>query len=198
MKYIISFAIGFGFGIIPFSYLIGRLKGIDLKEVGSGNIGATNLGRSFGLPFFLLGFVLDGLKGLIPIFLARSFLLPAAMAGLGAILGHMFNPFFQLRGGKGVATTIGVALGLVPYAFIISLIAWLIVYFTTYLVSFASITLVVILPLTALVLHEGQILDRILVLVIGLFVIFGHRSNIKKLLSRQEPRTVLWKKKRLQ
>ncbi|KPJ74572.1 hypothetical protein AMJ52_00145 [candidate division TA06 bacterium DG_78] len=189
-----SFFIGFFFGVIPFSYIIARIKGIDLKAVGSGNIGATNLGRTLGLPFFFLGFILDGLKGLTPVLLAKGLTLSAAVAGAGAILGHIFNPLFHFRGGKGISTTIGVAIGLTPVTFIISLVIWVIIYLSTYLVSFASMIFAIALPLIALVIHEGQNIDRILLLVIALVVIFAHRMNIKRLIKKEEPKTIFWKK----
>jgi glycerol-3-phosphate acyltransferase PlsY len=192
--YTISFFIGFFFGMIPFSYLIARIKGIDLKTVGSGNIGATNLGRSLGLSFFLLGFILDGLKGLTPVLLARGLTLSAAVAGAGAICGHIFNPLFHWRGGKGVSTTIGVAIGLTPIAFVLSLIVWIVIYMSTYLVSFASVIFVIVLPLSAFIMHEGQTIDRLLLLVIALVVIFTHRTNMKRLLKKEEPKTIFWKK----
>lgn len=195
MHYIISFIIGFCFGIIPFSYIIGRIKGIDLRNTGSGNIGATNLGRSLGFPFFAAGFILDGLKGLIPVVLARSFAFPAALAGAGAILGHIFNPFFGFRGGKGIATTIGVAIALMPQSFPIALGVWIVVYFVTYFVSLASIGFACVLPLVAVILHEGQSLDRLFFVLIALFVIYAHRSNIKRLLNNSEPKTILWRKR---
>ena len=125
MTIIIAFIIGAFFGMIPFSYCIGRIKGVDITRTGSGNIGATNLGRTCGFAYFILGFVLDAVKGLIPVLLARTFMWPGIAAGLGAILGHVFNPFFRFRGGKGVSTTIGVTLGLVPLSFAISLAAWI-------------------------------------------------------------------------
>jgi glycerol-3-phosphate acyltransferase PlsY len=187
--------IGVLFGMIPFSYIIGRIKGIDLKEIGSKNIGATNLGRTFGLPFFILGFVLDGLKGLVPVLIIRSFAYPAAIAGAGAILGHIFNPFFGFRGGKGVSTTIGAAIGLVPKSFLLSLILWVVIYFTTYIVSLASLGFAIILPLAALMIKEATALDRIFIIIIAVLVVYAHRSNIGRLLNKQEPKTIIWKKR---
>ncbi len=195
MHYIISFIIGFGFGIIPFSYILARIKGINLKEVGSGNIGASNLGRFLGFPFFILGFVLDGLKGLVPILLVKSFYYPTALAGAGAILGHIFNPFFRFRGGKGVSTTIGVAIGLMPKSFVISLAAWIIVYLTTYIIALASISFAVTLPIITTILQEAELIDRIFILIMALLIIYAHRSNIKRIIKKEEPRTILWRKK---
>lgn len=190
----IAFVIGFGCGMIPFSYMLARIKGIDLRQVGSGNIGATNLGRFLGPSFFILGFVLDGLKGLVPVLLVKSLYYPAALAGAGALLGHIFNPLFKFHGGKGVSTTIGVAIGLVPKSFLISLACWIIVYLTTYIVALASISFAVVLPIITMVLHESTLLDRILIIIMALLIVYAHRSNIRRLLKKEEPRIVLWKK----
>ncbi len=194
IEYALAFIIGFAFGIIPFSYMIARVKGIDLTKVGSGNIGATNLGRFLGPPFFVLGFVLDGLKGLVPVLLVKSSYYPAAMTGAGAILGHIFNPFFRFQGGKGVSTTIGVAIGLVPKSFIISLAGWIVVYLLTYIVALASISFAVALPIVTFVLHESALLDRILIIIMALLIVYAHHSNIKRLLNKEEPKIVLWRR----
>jgi len=195
MAYIISFLIGFLFGIIPFSYMLGLLRGIDLRKVGSGNIGATNLGRTLGLPFFAAGFVLDALKGIVPVLLAHALFGFGTLAGAGAILGHVLNPFFGFRGGKGVATTIGVAIALATKSFALSLGIWLIIYLSTLLVSLASLSFAVSLPLFTYILKEGTHWDRVLFTLIAIMVIYAHRSNIKRLLKRSEPKTILWRKK---
>ena len=195
IKDAVALIIGFIFGMIPFSYLLGRIKGVDLKSFGSGNIGATNLGRALGMPFFIAGFILDGLKGLIPVLLAHSFAAPGAFAGAGAILGHIFNPFFSFKGGKGVSTTIGVTIGLVPKSFLVSFIIWIILYFTTFIVSLCSLAFAVLISPVAFLLNEGTITDRIFIIIIALLVIYAHRSNIKRLLHKEEPKTIFWKKK---
>ncbi len=194
IPYILPLLIGFGFGTIPFSYLIGRAKGINLREIGSGNIGATNLGRALGLKFFLLGFILDALKGVVPILIVSSLSYEPALAGLTAILGHIFNPFFRMRGGKGVATTLGVVVILFPRAFLGALIFWLLVYLTTYLVSLASISTAVLLPVIVILLRLGSVSDRILLIIIAVSVIYAHRQNIKRLINGREPKTILWRK----
>ncbi len=195
MTIILAFIIGAVFGMIPFSYIIGRIKGVDITQTGSGNIGATNLGRTCGFGYFILGFVLDALKGLIPVLLAKAFLWPGIAAGLGAILGHVFNPFFRFRGGKGVSTTIGVTLGLVPLSFAISLAAWILVYLLTFIVSMASLGLALVLPITAFVLKEGSMLDRIFIILVSLLIIFAHRANIGRIIKKQEPKTIFWRRK---
>jgi glycerol-3-phosphate acyltransferase PlsY len=195
MNYFIPFIIGILFGAIPFSYLLGRIKGIDLKKVGSGNIGATNLGRQAGLLFFILGFILDGLKGLLPVLIADKMGFTSSFAGAGAILGHIFNPLFKFRGGKGVATTIGVSIGLVPRSFLLSLGVWILVYLITYIVALASISFAVFLPVISFIIKEACLSDRIFLIIMGVLIIYAHRSNIKRLLKKEEPRYILWRRK---
>jgi glycerol-3-phosphate acyltransferase PlsY len=191
---IVTFLLGACFGVIPFSYLIGRIRGINLKSTGSGNIGATNLGRTLGLPFFICGLVLDGLKGFVPVILAQSFAYPAACAGAGAILGHIFNPFFMFRGGKGVSTTIGVALALMPRSFVIALVVWAVAYFITNIVSLASLAFAIALALVSVIIVEATLFDRIFIIIVAVFIVVAHRSNIKRLLKGQEPKTNIWRK----
>ncbi len=195
MDYVLPFIIGFVFGIIPFSYILGKMKGLDLKKVGSGNIGATNLGREAGLPFFVLGFILDGLKGLIPVLLTRNLGYLTALAGAGAILGHIFNPLFKFSGGKGVSTTIGVAIGIVPKSFLISLAVWVVVYLSTFIVALASIGFAVALPIFGFVMNEATLTDRIFMVTMAGFIIYAHRSNIKRILKKEEAKFILWTRK---
>jgi glycerol-3-phosphate acyltransferase PlsY len=191
---IIAFVIGTCFGVIPFSYLIAQMRGTNLRRIGSGNIGATNLGRAMGLPFFIIGLVLDGLKGFVPVILAQNLAYPGACAGAGAILGHIFNPFFTFRGGKGVSTTIGVACALVPRSFSIALAVWVVAYITTTTVSLASLVCVASLVLVSFILAEATLLDRVFIVVMAAFIVIAHRSNIKRLLSGHEPKTKIWTK----
>ncbi|MGB9720824.1 MAG: glycerol-3-phosphate acyltransferase [bacterium] len=194
-RILFSFVIGVLFGTIPFSYLLGIIKGVDLKKTGSGNIGATNLGRSLGIVYFIIGFMLDGLKGLVPVLIAQHCDFIPGFAGAGAILAHIFNPIFAFKGGKGVSTTIGVALGIVPKPFLISIIVWLIIYLTTFFVSLASISLAIVLPVTTFLVGDTGTSERILILIIGILIIFSHRSNIKRLFNKTEPKTFFWGKK---
>ncbi|KPK73696.1 hypothetical protein AMJ87_00800 [candidate division WOR_3 bacterium SM23_60] len=191
---IIAFVVGACFGVIPFSYLIAQISGKNLRRIGSGNIGATNLGRAMGLPFFIIGFILDGLKGFVPVILAQGLAYPGACAGAGAILGHILNPFFAFRGGKGVSTTIGVAIALMPRSFTIAMAVWIAVYLVTNIVSLASLAFALSLVLVCFILAEATLFDRIFIIVMTLFIIIGHRSNIKRLLNGQEPKTKIWRK----
>jgi len=195
IKYFLSFLVGLVFGIIPFSYMLGALRGLDIRKSGSGNIGATNLGRTLGPIFFVLGFLLDASKGVIPVLLSQSLFGIGTLAGAGAILGHIFNPFFGFRGGKGVATTIGVAVSLAARSFALSLGIWLLVYLATMIVSLASLCFAVALPLMAFILRDGSTADRLLFVLVSIMVFFAHRHNIERLIQRKEPRTILWRRK---
>ena len=195
VAYILSFLLGLVFGMIPFSYIIGILRGVDLRKTGSGNIGATNLGRELGFSFFIIGFILDALKGIIPVMLSHSLFATGTLAGAGAIVGHVFNPFFGFRGGKGVATTIGVAIALLTRSFALALGVWLVVYLLTFFVSLASISFAVALPVFALLLGDGAAGDRFLFIIIAVLIIYAHRTNIARLVNRKEPKTVIWRRK---
>lgn len=195
IPYLLAFLLGAVYGMVPFSFLLGLSRGKDIRKIGSGNIGATNLYRALGPVYFIIGFILDGVKGLIPVLLARAWGWPAALAAAGAILGHVFNPFFKFRGGKGVSTIIGAALGLTVKSFLIGLGSWLLVYLISFFVSLASVILAVVLPVAAFALSEGTLLDRILIALLGLLIVFAHRGNIRRIFRGEEPRTVLWKKK---
>ena len=193
--HVLSFLIGFAFGLIPFSYIIGLLRGVDLRKVGSGNIGATNLGRTLGFAYFTVGFLLDAVKGIVPVLLSLSLFHTGTLAGAGAILGHIFNPFFGFRGGKGVATTIGVAAALMTKSFALAIGIWIVIYLTTFIVSLASLCFAVALPILSLVFNEGSIGDRVFFIVIAIAVIYAHRTNIHRMLKGEEKKTVLWRRR---
>lgn len=195
LRIIASLGFGYAAGMIPFAYLIGRLKGVDIRTTGSGNIGATNLGRNLGLPYFLAGFVLDALKGLGPVLAAPLLQLIPGGVGAGAILGHIFNPLFGFRGGKGVSTTIGVALGLVPLSFVAGIGVWVIIYLTTFWVSLASIGFALVIAVATWFVPGIEPGVRIFIAVLAALVIAAHHSNIKRILTGTERRTVLWNKR---
>lgn len=191
-------------GSIPFALLIGFAHGVDVRQHGSGNIGATNVGRVVGKKWGYLCLVLDVLKGLIPTavsghFLVRTFPTDQALVywlltGLAAVLGHVFPVYLGFRGGKGVATTIGVSLGIFPHFTIPILLAvagYAAVRFTTGIVALGSLTMAVLFPvcLHVYLARQGLLLASHwpLVLVawlLALLIIVRHASNIRNLLSR--------------
>jgi glycerol-3-phosphate acyltransferase PlsY len=185
--YFIFFALGFLAGSIPFGYLIGRLKQIDIRNFGSGNIGFTNVYRALGIKYALPVFILDFLKGALPVvFLkSKSFEL-AVFAGLGAIWGHIFTPWLKFRGGKGVATTIGVSSFLIPKALFFGLAIYVIILFIFRYVSLASLSFAFLLPFLVWYFYPQEKLILIISCVVGILIIIRHQGNIVRLLRKKE------------
>lgn len=192
-------------GSIPFGYLVAKaVRGIDIREHGSKNIGATNVGRVMGLKWFFVVFVLDFLKAAIPVSLLAYGYLPglipdgwlqsavAALAGLAILIGNMFPVYLQFRGGKGAATGTGVMLPLAPIPLLVALGVFLITFLVTRYVSLGSILAAVALVATQLGLHraeafQGEAAPVTWLCIIGAaLVIFRHRTNIVRLLQGTE------------
>jgi acyl phosphate:glycerol-3-phosphate acyltransferase len=180
-------------GAIPTSYLVGRAaRGIDLRQHGSGNLGATNAFRVLGWRLALPVFILDIFKGWAPVFffphLAGVPMVPWALAfGVAAIVGHVFSIYVGWRGGKGVATGAGVFLALAPWAVLVCLLLWGGVVAATRIVSLASILAALVLPI-AVLLTQGTGAVLWVALCLGLFVVFAHRANIRRLVRGEESR----------
>src|SRR5438552_11790103 len=182
-------------GAVPFGYLIARSRGVDIFHAGSGNIGATNVGRVLGRKFGLFVFVLDFLKGAVPVALTRHFLpdVPwaAVAAGLAAFVGHLFPVYLRFRGGKGVATGAGVVTVLVPGPTLGALLAWLLVVSVSRYVSLASLAAVAALCVLRLLLttepfQRDNLTLTIFCFVAAALVVLRHRSNIARLLRGNE------------
>jgi len=188
-------------GSIPFGLLIAKAHGKDLRSIGSGNIGATNVSRALGRKWAYVCFVLDVLKGLIPMLATMLIAEPDSVltlwlwlaVGCAAILGHIFPIYVKFKGGKGVATSFGVALGLWPYYTICVLFAavvWVVVVLIWRYVSLASIAASVTFPLVlaaAIILTPGWDFGNlwpvlIAAVAIPVMVIIRHRENVKRLL----------------
>ena len=195
-------------GAIPFGLLIGRLNGVDIRTVGSKNIGATNVFRSVGKGWGVLTFVLDAAKGLVPALVfpllgtAAQPALPGLanyfglLCGVAAILGHSFPVYLQFKGGKGVATSAGVLLGVAPAAVGISVLGWLVMFVTTRYVSVASIVAALLVPTAGWWLYRAQGLVLPIVLtLLSLLVVFRHKANIQRLLAGTEHRFLFRKGK---
>lgn len=190
-------------GSIPFGYLAGRLGGIDIRHVGSGNVGATNvvrvLGKIYGYPVFAL----DVLKGFAAVKISMSMTpgpppewnsaeIVGILAGMSSVLGHLYPPWLSFKGGKGVATAGGVLLALMPIATLIGAAIWIIVFWLTRYVSMASITAAVLLPIVILVVSwQDQNRKKPLVYssaCVAALVVWRHRSNLSRLMRGTEPR----------
>jgi acyl phosphate:glycerol-3-phosphate acyltransferase len=204
-------------GSVPFGLIVGLSKGVDPRKAGSGNIGATNLGRLLGGKFFALTFTLDLLKGLAPTLAAsiivyrgqertggqfgtEIYLLWLAVA-LAAILGHMFSLFLKFRGGKGISTSVGIMLGIFPDFTIaagVLVVVFLVVFFTSRIISLASMIGAGAFPIAyaggALARGQSVLGERwpllAFAVVVAALVLWKHRANIKRLRAGTEPKFV--------
>lgn len=219
--------LAFLLGSIPFGLIIAKAKGIDIRQHGSGNIGATNVLRIVGKKYGITCLILDALKGFIPVALATNLIqidgraiqvplglpdswalfLPAAEAvkgqtvhiltALAAVLGHNYSPWVGFKGGKGIATSAGVLLALMPFAVLLLIVVFLIVFLATRYVSLASMVAAAVLPVMTLwgSWHHGRIQDGTwnkplfaFSVVIAALAIWKHRANIRRLLDGTENR----------
>ena len=185
---LLSFIIAYVCGSIPTGELIGRRLGIAVRETGSGNIGATNLARTAGKTAGILTLVGDVAKGLIPV-------LAVGLLGLGetvqaatavaVVVGHMFSIFLGFSGGKGIATGFGALLGLAPLATLLALVAFIIIFAASRIVSLASVaTALITPPLLAVLAYPRPSLLAVSLLV--LLIIVRHRDNMRRLWKGQE------------
>jgi glycerol-3-phosphate acyltransferase PlsY len=173
------------FGALPFSYLIVRIaKRTDIREAGSGNVGATNATRVAGRIYGALAFALDFGKGALVAYLAVRWALPFWLAGF-AVIGHDWSPWLNFQGGKGVATSLGLTAIVSWPALLITMGIWLLTMVLCQIVSLASIIALLLAPLT--LLPFGSSLENILLLVgLGLLSLWRHQGNIVRLIKGEE------------
>ena len=185
-------------GGVPFALVVVRVcKGVDVRSIGSGNVGATNASRAFGrglprLLAFVAIYLLDAGKGFFAVFLGPDWfaagsggMLAPVLLGASAILGHVFSPLLGFRGGKGVATATGVLLALDWRVALLSIGAFLVVRLCTGQVFLGSLVLGLVLPVAAVVLHGGEAFvswlpGTVLCTVLAAFLFWTHRSNLQK------------------
>jgi glycerol-3-phosphate acyltransferase PlsY len=184
-------------GAVPFGLLIARWRaGIDIRQHGSGNVGATNVVRVLGKPAGYLAFGCDVFKGLVPVLIAKALQLPAGFdlplaCGIAAIAGHVFPVYLRFRGGKGVATTFGAFLGLAPLATLITGAVWLVLFKLTRVVAVASLGLALAFPLSIYLVDPEEALDEnrgifVTSIVLATLIILRHRANISRLFKGEE------------
>ncbi|HAM51085.1 MAG TPA: acyl-phosphate glycerol 3-phosphate acyltransferase [Nitrospiraceae bacterium] len=180
--------LSFLMGSVPFGYLTAKMKGVSLREVGSGNIGATNVLRSVGKLPAILTLVGDIGKGTLAVVVARHALNDPFMegiVGLSAIAGHNFSIFLRFKGGKGVATSIGVLLAYSPRVALITIVLWvMVVYFTKYS-SLGALFAFVVLPLT-MYLFDPVKAKVLISVIMTLLLILKHADNIQRLIRGTE------------
>ncbi|MBM3323014.1 glycerol-3-phosphate 1-O-acyltransferase PlsY [candidate division WOR-3 bacterium] len=188
----LSFLVGALSGSVPFGLFAGRLAGTDIRQRGSGNIGFTNVQRTVGWKWAVPVLMLDIAKGIAPVFAASRLGLEPVAAGLGAVLGHVFTPWLGFRGGKGVATTFGVAAILCPRSFWPDLGLYLLLLLLTGFVSVSSLSFAATLPLLTAVFYAGHLSLLVFALVVSVVIVLRHVANIRRLAARTEPRLGLW------
>jgi glycerol-3-phosphate acyltransferase PlsY len=204
--YVFTAIAGYLLGSIPTGYLVGKAKGIDLRTIGSGNIGATNVFRTLGKALGILVLVIDGLKGYaacawLPDMVfgyltqkhgphdAGFYDVLRIAGGLSAVLGHNYTCWLKFKGGKGIATSAGMLAALVPVAFIIILAIWIVIFAVTRYVSVASIAGSAALPFAAYFTNNSGTIVLVTAFMAALAV-YKHRSNIQRLLNGTESRFV--------
>jgi glycerol-3-phosphate acyltransferase PlsY len=188
-------------GSVPAGYIAGRFAGVDIRRVGSGNIGATNVLRVLGKPYGYAVFLFDFFKGVGAVWVSISIInaahpgnqeseLVGIMAGVSCVLGHTYPVWLGFKGGKGVATSAGVLFGLMPAAALTVLAVWFVTFQATKYVSVASIVAAVALPVTAAVMVHFEKAGVPLVYFsagLAVVIVWRHRSNVSRLIKGTEP-----------
>ena len=187
--------LAFFVGATPFGFLAGKMKGIDIRDHGSGNIGETNVLRTLGKPIGITVLVLDIFKGMIPVIIAKSVSDSSSLhiaTAITAILGHNYTFWLKFKGGKGIATTAGAVIPILTIPILVAIATWLLFLKLTRYVSVASIAAALAIPITLSIqnLVSGQ-WDRVvfgLAAFVCLLAIWKHRANIQRLRRGEENR----------
>lgn len=184
-------ALGYLIGSISFAVIVAKRKGIDIFTSGSGNPGATNVKRVLGAKWGNAVFILDALKGVVAagwpiLFIGGEDPKLAILGLLGALAGHSYSIFIKFRGGKGVATTMGGLLAIMPGSLLIGLIVWLLVFYSSRVVAVASLLFAISLPVSAGWLYNLSGPRFLLGCVLCLLIVLRHKSNISRLLQGKE------------
>ena len=195
-------------GAIPFGFLIGKMRGVDVRTVGSKNIGATNVFRTVGKKWGLLAFACDFLKGFLPTLLCKASAAPVAWlplaVGVACVVGHMLTPYMKFKGGKGVATAFGMLVALVPGLVGVAFLLFVVVFALSHYISLGSCTAAAFLAVGVWAPFVAgrdvcgltrNLPQAILITAIALFVIWKHRSNIARLVAGTENKIYLFGRK---
>ena len=205
LSYILTALGAYLLGSIPTGFLAAKAKGIDIRSVGSGNIGATNAMRVLGKPAGIAVLLMDALKGFGAVWLCQVWLCysippqllgaPLAgfethsiIAGIFAVLGHNYTCWLKFKGGKGIATTAGVYLALAPWALLVGLVVFILAVLITRYVSVGSIAAAIALPATVWIMSPNNLLLGIVTTALGALAIYKHKSNLRRLMAGTENR----------
>ena len=195
-NFILLISFGYLLGSIPWGYLISKAKRIDIRKVGSGNIGGTNVLRILGLKWAALVSILDVIKGVIPVYLAINFLVSdwqIALVAISPILGHIFPVWLKFKGGKGVATTFGALFILLGWKFfLILLLIWLLVLAIFKIMSFTNLSLASFFPLI-LWLSSFSLAYYIFGIILAILIWWTHRENLQRIREGRESKFKLEK-----
>lgn len=204
LSFSVSVVLAYLIGSFPTSFLLAKaMKGVDIRQVGSKNAGATNVLRTVGKLPALITLIVDILKGVLAVTLVANFFYALGidlifefyqgLIGLTVVCGHIWSVFLKFKGGKGVATTLGVALGITPLALVPTIVIWGIVFWLSAYVSLASIAALIFFPLIACFLGYNfyTILSSVAICSLS---IYKHRDNVKRLLRGEESKTRIFKR----
>jgi glycerol-3-phosphate acyltransferase PlsY len=196
MKILLVILVGYILGSIPFGYIIAKMKGIDITKLGSGNIGATNVGRYLGKPYFFIVLFLDAIKGFIPTILFKLLfgLEYGILAGLFSVIGHSYSIFMKFKGGKGVATGLGVSIALIPIETIIGFGVWFLVLMIFKIMALASIISAISVFIVVLFLEKSSLI-KIVCGIIAVLIVLRHKSNIERIIKGTEPKFYFFENK---
>ena len=177
-------------GSVPTGYLLGKLRGVDVRTIGSGNVGATNVARAVGKSQGIITLIADAAKGYLPVFMALQLgqgSLTVGLTAIAAFLGHLYPLFLNFQGGKGVATGFGALLALAPMATMVLVVVFVLTVVATRIVSLGSLATAVAAPLSLWLFHQPPVIVA-MGCFLGAMVIIRHRANIQRLLAGTEPR----------
>jgi len=194
IQFLLFIFISYLFGSLSGSLLLGKLKNIDIREMGSGNAGGTNALRSVG-PLFALGtIIIDILKGYIPIILLSPYInninfdVAQIILGIAAVLGHVYPIFYNFKGGKGAGTLVGVVLAIFPYSVPFVFLTWVIILILTGYVGLSTMCAGISLVLVTYFSYPPSILSEFgyFTIIVSIFLIYTHRENIKRMITGNE------------
>ena len=203
LSYLLTALGAYLLGSIPFGYLVAKAKGIDIRSVGSGNIGATNAMRVLGKPAGIFVLLMDAAKGYAAVKIFSIILMKAPpvfepewhsyhciqiIAGVFAVLGHNYTCWLKFKGGKGIATTAGVYLALAPWALLVALVVFIFALLLTKYVSVGSIAAAIALPITVWVMTPNNLFLCLVTTALGFLAVWKHKGNIQRLKAGTENR----------
>ncbi|WP_324807550.1 glycerol-3-phosphate 1-O-acyltransferase PlsY [Sphingomonas sp. LY29] len=185
---IAALALGYLLGSIPFGLLLTRASGMgDIRDIGSGNIGATNVLRTGSKGLAALTLILDAAKGALAVWVAQRWLPGFEQhAAAGALIGHLYPIWLRFKGGKGVATLLGILIPLLPMAAIVYAIVWILLFLVVRISSVAGMAAAISAPITAVAIGKDGLFP--LLAGLALLIVWKHQENIRRLLKGQEPR----------